>query len=501
MAEGILKIEKIISQLGSISEIIERLLSRSLRVLTYSPVSSISHKKVFAFSVEKGSVSVAYGSSLLSRVRVKGIRSFIYDNRFPSPEEVAAAAMAVLGPYAKGREVDLVIPKSWTVLKVAEFPLTVKENLGDVISYEMDRLTPFSPEDVFYDYRVVREEDNKIVILIVATKKDTVRPYIEALREKGLGVRRLSTSLSAIGALSFYSWKKGSTVFLEIGKDSYEAGLFEGPLVVDYLSGDFDREDDKERVERIFGELQSLLERARSSGSTPEILLLLRDGNLKEILKARINYPFRILGETDIGIRLPSTRDISYTVLGGLIESLSKEEGLNLLSSGKRERQRVPISLTLILLVAIATLGAVYFTAPLRIEGRRLHAIDEQIAQKKAEAMRIESLKKEVEDLRSEIGSINNFKEGRISSLAILKEMTMTLPKNTWLTRFRVTEKNIDIEGYAGSATELLPKLEASKYFKKAEFSSPTFRDARMNADRFIIKMEIELPEVKVEKK
>jgi hypothetical protein len=29
-------------------------------------------------------------------------------------------------------------------------------------------------------------------------------------------------------------------------------------------------------------------------------------------------------------------------------------------------------------------------------------------------------------------------------------------------------------------------------HFRKAEFASPTFRDARMNADRFNIKMEIE---------
>jgi Tfp pilus assembly protein PilN len=76
--------------------------------------------------------------------------------------------------------------------------------------------------------------------------------------------------------------------------------------------------------------------------------------------------------------------------------------------------------------------------------------------------------------------------------LNILKELTTVLPKTSWLTRVRITETNVEIEGYAGSATELLPKLEASPFFKKAEFASPTFRDARMNSDRFIIKMEIE---------
>ena len=76
--------------------------------------------------------------------------------------------------------------------------------------------------------------------------------------------------------------------------------------------------------------------------------------------------------------------------------------------------------------------------------------------------------------------------------------MTHALPKNTWLSRMRVTESTVEIEGYAASATDILPKLEGSPYFKKVEFASPTFRDSRMNSDRFIIKMEIEgLPEEK----
>lgn len=77
-------------------------------------------------------------------------------------------------------------------------------------------------------------------------------------------------------------------------------------------------------------------------------------------------------------------------------------------------------------------------------------------------------------------------------ALDVLKELTLILPKNAWLSRVRIDTSNIYIEGYASSATGLLPKLEASAYFKKAEFASPTFRDTRMNADRFNIKAELE---------
>ena len=77
-------------------------------------------------------------------------------------------------------------------------------------------------------------------------------------------------------------------------------------------------------------------------------------------------------------------------------------------------------------------------------------------------------------------------------TLNILRELTSILPKNAWLSRARLTSTSVDIEGYAGTATGLLPKLEASEYFRKVEFASPIMRDARMNAERFNIKMEVE---------
>lgn len=502
MAEEILKISRFISRFSNITERFIRLLNRFLSVLTFSPSEAMAHKKVVTLSIERGSVNVAYGSSIFSRIKVKALRSFNYDDdRFPTPEELAVAATMVSDQFKKNFEVYLIIPKSWAILKVVEFPIAVKENLPDVLSYEMDRLTPFNPEEVFYDWRPIKEEDSRLFLLVAAAKKDIIMPYIETLREKGIDVKGITISLSAMASLSFYSWRKSNTLFIDIGKSYYEAALFEGPVTIDHTSGNLKTEGEK--IDKVLREIQPLFEKAKSSGSFPEVVLLLRDSSIKEALKTRINYPLRILGETDIGITLPSTKDIPFVALGGLIESLSKMGGFNILSYGKRQKEKIPFLFTIILFVSIIFFAVIYLITPLRIEERRLHAIEEQIGQKKVEVKKVESLKKEVEDLKNEVASIENFKKGR-STLAALKEMTVTLPKNTWLTRFRITETNVDIEGYADSATGLLPKLEASRYFRKAEFSSSTFRDARMRADRFIIKMEIETTkqaEVKVEKK
>ncbi|KFZ44673.1 hypothetical protein DS62_07295 [Smithella sp. SC_K08D17] len=93
--------------------------------------------------------------------------------------------------------------------------------------------------------------------------------------------------------------------------------------------------------------------------------------------------------------------------------------------------------------------------------------------------------------ISSDIKTINNFKKHSIPTIDVLKELTKILPDKAWLTRVRVTEDSVELEGYAASATAIISKLENSKYFQKAEFASPTFRDQKQNNERFVIKMEL----------
>jgi Tfp pilus assembly protein PilN len=79
----------------------------------------------------------------------------------------------------------------------------------------------------------------------------------------------------------------------------------------------------------------------------------------------------------------------------------------------------------------------------------------------------------------------------------IIKDITTILPPKTWLTRLRITDATVEMEGYSASATEIILKLENSRYFQKVEFASPTFRDSRQNNERFVIKMELKNNKIK----
>jgi Tfp pilus assembly protein PilN len=478
--------------LRKLSEPVWKILSFNLADDTIYPARTLSA------SIGKGLLSAVYGSRFLSRIKIEGIREFSFDeDRFPQPEVFASSlALALNDLGASKAEISLGIPKAWAIIKTAEFPVTVKENLEDVISFELDRLTPLNPEDALYDFKIIGEDAGKLAVMIVAAKADLVRPYIGALAEKGITVGRVTVNLCGLETLCRYAGVGTDTVFIEITKEGFEGALFFNGTVSAPVAGSFTSDDDKARADMIINEISPLFQAMQGYGRAPSVLLLLKDGisPLRELLRTRINHPLRILNETDIKLRYAGEKkEIPYAAAGGVLESLwPKAEGFNLLKKGAHGHPKYPKTLTIILFLLLVSLWVLYIIAPLSIEGKRLDEIDRQIAMRKEEVKKVGALKKEEESLNKEIALINNFKRNRPLTLDILKELTVILPKNAWLTRVRIADTTVNLEGYAASATGLLPKLEASPRFNKAEFASPTFRDTRMNADRFNIKMEIE---------
>lgn len=496
---GIVTIKKFVSfASGSVTKL-KNIWKPIWGILTFSTADErILPQKAICASIEKGGLTVIYGSRFISKIKIKGFRKYTSDeDRYPTPESVASSlALAINNLNAGKADVALNIPKAWAIIKTADFPSTVKENLSEVISYELDRITPFNAEDVFYDFRVIKEEEGKLSLLITATKADLIEPYLEAIRERGIDIKRLTVSLSSLGSLCSYFYEKGDVIFLELHKNEFEGGLFLDGHVSETFTGGFLREDEVMKADAILSEITPLADHAISKGRRPQVIVFTKEGNIdfESELKLKINLPLRVLTEKDIKIKsIEPLKGISYASLGSLIESLwLKSNGLNLLKKGEQERQKTPFVLTALLLLIILGMYAIYIVAPLQIEKKRLEEIDHQISIRREDVKKIEALKKDIEALNEEVSIIRNFKENRPVALNILKELTNILPDNTWLTRVRITQSTVEIEGYAGSATGLLSKLETSKYFRKAEFASPTFRDTRQNADRFIIKMEIE---------
>jgi general secretion pathway protein L len=476
------------------------------RVLTFSPADDlILPQKNLSLSIEKGILSVACGSRFFSRINIKGTRDFFFENgKYPQPKDLAPSLVMAVNEFGTTiSDVTLSIPKAWAIIRTIEFPAAVKENISAAVSNEIDRLTPFLPDETFFDFRVLKDDGKKLTFLILVVKADKIKPYIEVLGDHGFNVKELTVNIS--GMCTYFHYMNGNPdiIFLEIDDKGYEGALVLNGSMIHVFSDNFTSEDEKTKIDIISADINSLRETKLKQVMSPQILVLFKDRNssLAESLKQQLHMPVKIMKTSGRRTGSDSSRtklsipdnEIPSSAVGSVIQSLwQKAERLNLLKKGIHETQKTPLAMTIILLLIITFMGILYVVAPLGIEEKRLEVISSLIETKKEEVRKVEILKKEAETLRSETSAIDTFKKGRTMTLDILKELSSILPETAWLSRVMITETTVRIEGFANSATELLPILESSKYFRKLAFASPTYKDVRMKSDRFNILMEIE---------
>ncbi len=492
---------KIGFQTARVSSFLWRILSLSLADDHVIPL------QVLSVVLEQGSITVAYASRFLSRIRIRSIRRYFFEEgKYPTPENVASAVTLVINELRVTRVcVVLVIPKAWTIVKTTNFPLSVSDNLSDVISYELDRLTPLRADKAFYDYQIIARDKNRLQIMVAAVNSEVLRPYLELLSEKKIAVGRIAVGSSALGTLSDNAHGGGSCVFVQIFTGGYEGGVIRDHKWFASFAGRLSSENELSSIRIIAEEINSRVELIKPNEENTEVII---DQSLPEkwlfLLRDSIQAPVRFINEIDLKLHFLDKDDLQkvpYMAVGGALEHLCPGVAkINLLDHGRHRIVKTPKVLSIILVGILIALGLFWLGSPLQIEEWKMEAIDREITARKGDIKKVELLQKDLQNVENELTTIRTFKSSRPLVLNLLKEMTRILPKSTWLTRIRIADSIVEIEGYAASATEIVPKLEASEYFQKVEFTSSTLRDPRLNVDRFTVKMEIEgLPGAKVE--
>ncbi|MHB8108951.1 MAG: PilN domain-containing protein [Syntrophorhabdaceae bacterium] len=466
-------------------------------ILTYNVLEGVViRKRCLCAAIEKGRVSIAYGVRSFAKPQIKGFREYILrSGAYPTPEELTDSVTKALADFGLGdAPLVITVPRSWIIVKNAEFPAVVTDNLSSVIAYELDRLTPFTPSEAMYDFSITSEDNDKIRILLIVMRSETMRPYLNALREAGLDVQKVATGLTGFGTLCSILGDGDKPSFcMTVRNDGYEGCLVRNGLIILTASGDFTGDDREKNVSEIKAGIAPLVKKYEEQGFPPVVFVNASSPYTR--LENEIGIPVMPVTREDMKKTFGIEADDSLTgSLGGLVETIwPGRKGFNLASKGLQAMPKNPVTRTTYVLLGLILIAMIlYLIIPLQLEKARLDRIEYQISIRKNEVKSIEGLKQESATIAADMAAIGNFKETTPMTIDIMKELTSLLPKTVWLTRSRITGETVEIEGYAASATELLPRLEQSPLFRKVEFSSPTIRDTRLNADRFVMKMEIE---------
>ena len=118
--------------------------------------------------------------------------------------------------------------------------------------------------------------------------------------------------------------------------------------------------------------------------------------------------------------------------------------------------------------------------------------INEALEAIRPEVERVKRIEFEIADLRRTIEQVNLLQKQRVSTIDVFKELTLVIPRDAWITSLNYKKSDVQIEGVAEKATELIPLIESSPFFKETKLLSGLTRDQSSGKERFRIGFKVD---------
>ena len=105
-----------------------------------------------------------------------------------SDGELVALGQQLLEELAPETAVHVILPAHQVLRRKVVMPLAVAANLGNVLGFELDRLTPFRPDQAGYGYRLLERYParDKLLVELVVARQDYLRHLLSRLELLGL---------------------------------------------------------------------------------------------------------------------------------------------------------------------------------------------------------------------------------------------------------------------------------------------------------------------------
>jgi Tfp pilus assembly protein PilN len=422
-------------------------------------------------------------------------------------EEREAQIISLVNTFISKHQIDrervsVAMPREKVVARFIRLPIAAKENLRKVLEYEMPKYTPFEKGEIYFDHCVLKEEKDWLHLFAVFARKTEVDPYVSLLKK--MGIQPISIQIPSAAALNLFFYNRGggegeTSVLIDVTEPFFEMNLVEGKDWRESFHVPLPTEEKEAKMISTFKRSGDVHAPANSTffvyGSSADETLLtsLKEANqLKGVLlppmgriqrEAQGSNPYKIYAS--IGIPLK-----------GLI---SPRVDLNLLPFEMRKKVReigrpLLVALTSLVLLLTLTWGGGIF---IRYRNE-LNTVNAEIRKRRPEVEALEKLQKQKDDRRKEMAELDQIRLGEVSKVEVLEELTRVLPETTWIWNLKYNGKEIELSGFADSASDLIPLLDKSPLFEKVEFMAPVTKEMQMRGDgnkekeRFKIKARIE---------
>jgi general secretion pathway protein L len=101
---------------------------------------------------------------------------------------------AIAGAKDRARRTVLLLPAEAVLTRRASFPAQVRENLPQAVRSELNRLSPFTPDQVLYDFRALpaAKGETRLAIELALCRRDRAEGWIKRMREAGSPVDQVA---------------------------------------------------------------------------------------------------------------------------------------------------------------------------------------------------------------------------------------------------------------------------------------------------------------------
>lgn len=463
----------------------------------------------FGIDFRKNHLVLTHLKRSFGKIKLSGFEIHPLPPEEQAAEDRSAQLLGLINQFISKHAVNkekvfISIPREKVFARFIQLPLATKENLRKVLEYEINKYSPFEKGDTYFDYTLLREEKDQLHLFAVFAKKTDVDPYLSLLKK--IGIQPLSIQIPSIASLNLFFYHQNpkeneNALLLDIAEPFFEMNLIEGGNWKESFHLPLPVEEREATILNTFR--RSGLEEA----SFPRTQFFIYGLDAAEKMFPSLREAQQIKGvspppmnriEVGAGMSRP---DRIFSSIGVPLNGLVKTRlGLNLLPQEMRRKVREigkPVFMILLSLVILLclTLG-MGFLVRYRSE---LETVNAEIKKRKPEVEAVEKLQKQSQTLSREMMELEKVRSGEVSKIDLLRELTQLLPETVWIWSLKYNGKELEISGFAESASDLIPLLDKSPLFEKVEFLSPVTKERSMRGaevgkekERFKIKARIE---------
>ena len=150
------------------------------------------------------------------------------------------------------------------------------------------------------------------------------------------------------------------------------------------------------------------------------------------------------------------------------------------------QRRLIRALMLLALLLAIVAVAI-----PLQRQRSKLADLNDQIAASHAEAEESRALREQLDQLAQTRYFLLAEKERRPMATDVLAELTRLVPDEAYLDQLVLQEGQVELHGWAATASDLIGLLDQSPLFRAPQFRSPVTQDVDDGGEWFHLSVEL----------